>query len=133
MTSSPRPRAPRRRLLAAAVLLKLALVLLGLAFANSGSAQTAQLPIAVQADLMVKVVAFDRNFRARAGDKVIVRLAAADDAASMRATMDMKSALSRVPRIADLPHEEQIIASNNPAVIAAAARDRRAAIVYLAP
>jgi hypothetical protein len=91
------------------------------------------LPVGVQADLMVKVAGFDRNFRSRAGDKVIVILAAADDSASMRAAVEMKSALARVPKIADLPHEEQIVASNNPAVIAAAARDRRAAIVYFAP
>jgi hypothetical protein len=119
--------------LAAAVLLQFALALFGLSFADHGGAQTAQLPVGVQADLMVKVAGFDRNFRSRAGDKVIVILAAADDSASMRAAVEMKSALSRVPKIADLPHEEQIVASNNPAVIAAAARDRRAAIVYFAP
>lgn len=134
MTSSYRRRAPQRRLrLAAAVLLQVALALFGLSFAHQGSAQTAQLPVGVQADLMVKVAGFDRNFRARAGDRVIVILAAADDSASMRAAVEMKSALSRVPKIADLPHEEQIVASSNPAVIAAAARDRRAAIVYFAP
>jgi len=134
MTSSYRCRAPQRRLrLAAAVLLQFALALFGLSFADHGSAQTAQLPVGVQADLMVKVAGFDRNFRARAGDKVIVILAATDDSASMRAAVEMKSALSRVPKIADLPHEEQIVASSNPTVIAAAARDRRAAIVYFAP
>jgi hypothetical protein len=111
----------------------LLLALLALSFAGSGGAQTAQLPVAVQADLMVKVAGFDRNFRARAGDRVIVILAAAEDSASTRAALEMKSALSRVPRIADLPHEEQIVTSNSPAVIAAAARDRRAAIVYFAP
>ena len=134
MTSSPRPRAPQRRLrLGAAVLLQFVLALLGVSFADHGSAQSAQLPVAVQADLMVKVAGFDRNFRARAGDRVIVILAAADDSASMRAAVEMKAALSRVPRIADLPHEEHIITSTSPAAIASAARDRRAAIVYFAP
>lgn len=134
MTSSPRHRAPPRRVrLGAALLLQVVLALLGVSFANSGSAQTAQLPVAVQADLIVKVAGFDRNFRGRAGDRAVVMLVAADDSASMRAALEMKSALSRVPRIADLPHEEHIITSTNPAVIAAAARDRRAAIVYFAP
>jgi hypothetical protein len=134
MTSSSPFRAPRRRLrLAAASWLKVALVALGLLFADYGSAQTAQLPVAVQADLMVKVAAFDRNFRARAGDRVIVILAAVDDAASTRAATEMKAALARLPKIGELPHEEHIVTSNNPAVIAAAARERRAAIVYFAP
>jgi hypothetical protein len=114
-------------------LVQVALALLGLSFAHNGSAQSATLPVAVQADLMVKVAGFDRNFRARAGDRVIVIVAATDDSASMRAALEMKTALSRVPRIADLPHEEQILTSSSPAVIAAAARDRRAAIVYFAP
>jgi hypothetical protein len=134
MTSSTHSRALGRRLrLSAAILLQFALVLLGVSFPQNGTAQSPQLPIAVQADLMVKVAGFDRNFRARAGDRVIVLLAAADDSGSMRAAVEMKSALSRVPRIADLPHEEQIVTSTSPAAIASAARDRRAAIVYFAP
>lgn len=134
MTSRSHRRPLQRRFrLAAAVLVQVALALLGLSFAHNGSAQSATLPVAVQADLMVKVAGFDRNFRARAGDRVIVIVAATDDSASMRAALEMKTALSRVPRIADLPHEEQILTSSSPAVIAAAARDRRAAIVYFAP
>jgi hypothetical protein len=134
MTSSPRPRAHQRRLrLGVAVLLQFALALLGVSFPNDSTAQSSQLPISVQADLMVKVAGFDRNFRARAGDRVIVILAAADDSGSMRAAMEMKTALSRVPRIADLPHEEHIITSTSAAAIASAARERRAAIVYFAP
>jgi len=132
MTSSRS--APTRRLrLRAVAWLKVALAALSLSFADHGSAQTAQLPAAVQADLLVKVAGFDRNFRARAGEKAVVILAAVDEAASTRAAAEMKAALARFPRIADLPHEEQILTSNSPAAIAAAVRDRKAAIVYFGP
>lgn len=93
-----------------------------------------QVPTNVQAELLVKVAGFDRNYKARAGAKAIILLAAAPgDAGSERAVLEMKSALARVPTIADLPHEEQIVKSSSAAVIAAAARERKAAIVYLGP
>jgi hypothetical protein len=111
-----------------------ALVASMLSFPHDGVGQSAQLPTAVQADLMVKVAGFDRNFRARAGPKVVVILAAAsDDAASMRPVMEMKAALARFPKIAELPHEEQVVTSANASTLAAMARDRRAAIVYFGP
>jgi YfiR/HmsC-like len=124
-------RPPRRT---AAGWLFVALMASGMTFAYRGAGQSAQLPTAVQADLMVKVAGFDRNFRSRAGAKVVVLLAAAsDDASAMRPVMEMKAALARFPSIADLPHEEQVVTSASAATLAALARERRAAIVYLGP
>ena len=134
MTSSARPSRHRQSSrLRAAIWVKVVIAVLWLSFADYGSAQSAQVPSAVQADLLIKVAAFDRNFKGRAGNKAIVILAAVDEAASLRVAREMRSALATTPRIADLPHEEQIVTSNNPAVIAAVARERRAAIVYFAP
>jgi len=104
------------------------------ALAAHGYAQSAQVPVGVQADLLVKVAAFDRNYRSRAGDKAIVILTAMNgDAASMRAAMEMKAALARVPTIGDLPHEEQIVTYSSASQLADLVRSRKAAIVYLGP
>jgi hypothetical protein len=119
-SSSPSDRAwraslqiSRRQLLALAVL----------GVAGHAHAQSMQVPTSVQAELLVKVAGFDRNYKTRAGD----------DAASQRTALEMKSALAKVPSIADLPHEEHIVKSASAAAIAAAARERRAAIIYLGP
>jgi YfiR/HmsC-like len=135
MSSSARASSSGRWLrMRAALRVLVALVSVGMTFTYRGAGQTAQLPIAVQADLMVKVAGFDRNFRSRAGGKVVVILAAAsDDAAAMRPVMEMKSALARFSSIADLPHEEQVVTGANASTLASIARERHAAIVYLGP
>jgi hypothetical protein len=118
----------------AALRIWVALVLVGMTFSHRGAGQASQLPVSVQADLMVKVAGFDRNFRTRAGAKVVVILAAAsDDASAMRPIMEMKSALARLSTIADLPHEEHVVTGASASSLATITRERRAAIVYLGP
>jgi len=102
--------------------------------AAHGYAQSSQVPIGVQADLLVKVAAFDRNFRGRAGDKAVVLLVGMNgDASSARAAMEMRAALARVPTIGDLPHEEQVVTYTSAAALAEQVRSRKAAIVYFGP
>jgi hypothetical protein len=110
------------------------LTLAVLGFAGHAHAQSMQVPTSVQAELLVKVAGFDRNYKARAGDRGVIIIAAMpDDAASQRAAMEMKSALAKVPSIADLPHEEVVVKSASAATIATVARERKAAIIYLGP
>ncbi|MEO8905160.1 MAG: YfiR family protein [Polyangiaceae bacterium] len=97
-------------------------------------AQSMQVPSAVQAELTAKVAGYDRNFSARAGDKAVILLVAMpDDAESMRAALELKGALSRLPSVGDLPHEEQIVTFSNAATLADTVRARKAAIVYFGP
>jgi hypothetical protein len=45
----------------------------------------------------------------------------------------MKAALARIPKIGDLPHEEQIVSHGNAAALADVVRLKKAAIVYFGP
>src|SRR5262245_48422116 len=93
-----------------------------------------QVPFVLQASLMAKVAGFDRNFAARAGNKAVVLLVTAPgDTDSARAALAMKSALSELPKIGDLPHEEEIVPFTNAAALADMVRAKRAAIVYFGP
>src|SRR4051812_44137386 len=80
--------------------LALGMAALGLFFGRRASAETARIPVGLQASLIVKVAAFDRNFAERAGSQAVVLLVAMpDDAESMRAALEMKSALSQASQI----------------------------------
>ncbi len=124
-------RARRARLLR---WLCLGLLLLCTFSSAPGSAQNMQVPVGVQAELTAKVTAFDRNFPARAGSKaVILLMAMPNDAASMRAALEMKAALAKFATIGDLPHEEHIVSYPGAAALTELVRSRRAAVVYFGP
>jgi len=107
---------------------------LTLTFSRPSGAQSMPVPAAAQAELIAKLVGFDRNFAARAGGKAIIVIAAmAGDAESMSAALEMKAALSRLPTVGNLPHEELVVTYSNAAALAQAVRSKRAALVYLGP
>ena len=111
--------------------LALAAATLGLFFGRRASAQTARIPVGLQASLIVKIAAFDRNFAERAGSQAVVLLVAMqDDAESMRAALEMKSALSQASQIGEVPHQEEIVTFTNATALADLVRNRKAAIVY---
>jgi hypothetical protein len=108
--------------------------LAGLGLSSQSYAGDVQVPFVLQASLMAKVAGFDRNFAARAGNKAIVLLVTAPgDTDSARAALAMKSALSELPKIGDLPHEEEIVSFTSATALADLARSKRAAIVYFGP
>lgn len=114
--------------------LRYSLLLLCLFSSAHGGAQNMQVPVGVQAELIAKVAGFDRNYAARAGGKATILLVAMpNDAASMRAALEMKSALAKFPLIGDLPHEEQIVTFTGAGALADQVRSRRAAVVYFGP
>jgi YfiR/HmsC-like len=105
-----------------------------LAFSRPAHAQSMSVPTEAQAELMAKLAGFDRNFAARAGSKALILLVAvADNPASTRAALELKAALSRLPKVGDLPHEEQIVTYSTATVLADLVRARKAAIVYFGP
>jgi hypothetical protein len=107
---------------------------LALTFSSPSHAESMPVPAAAQAELIAKLVGFDRNYAARAGGKAVIILAAmAGDAESMSAALEMKAALSRLPKVGNLPHEEIIVTYSNAAALAQSVRSKRAALVYLGP
>jgi hypothetical protein len=107
---------------------------LAVTFSRPGRAQSMPVPAAAQAELIAKLVGFDRNFTARAGGKAVIIIAAmAGDAESMSAALEIKAAFSRMPKVGNLPHEEVIVTYSNAAALAQTVRSKRAALVYLGP
>jgi hypothetical protein len=85
----------------------------------------------VQATLIAKVAGFDRSFSSRAGKRALVLIVQAkDDSESARDAISIKAALSELPTVGDLPHEEQMVEYSNAPGIADMVRTRHAAIVY---
>jgi hypothetical protein len=107
---------------------------LGLLLTTSAHAQSASVPTSAQAELIAKLAGFDRNFKTRAGGKAVILLAAMpDNAESMRAAIDMKAALARLPKVGDLAHEGHITTYSSASALAEVVRARKAAIVYFGP
>jgi hypothetical protein len=114
--------------------LALALAAMWFVLVAQGGAQGMQVPATVQAGLLAKVAGFDRNFPARAnGTAIILVVQNADDPESVRAAGEMKSALSQISQVGNLPHEEVRVSFTNAAALAELVRSKRAAIVYLGP
>jgi hypothetical protein len=107
---------------------------LTLTFSRSSRAESMPVPAAAQAELIAKLVGFDRNFSARAGSKAVIIIAAmAGDTESMSAALEIKAAFARLPTVGNLPHEEVIVTYSNAAALAQTVRSKRAALVYLGP
>lgn len=102
--------------------------------ARPDRAEEASLPPSIQAELLVKVAAYDRNFAARAGARaaVLIVVKPGDDD-SARAGAALAKALGAQPALAGLPHDETTLAIADAATIVKTSKARRAAIVYLAP
>lgn len=91
-------------------------------------------PIRLQAELLAKVASYDRNFQARTGERVrTLLLVKSGDPESSRAAAEMKSALSSIPAIGPLPHDEELAVFTDAPALVDLCRARKAAILYLAP
>jgi hypothetical protein len=111
----------------------LAALLAVVGIARSGRAEDAAVPPTVQAELLAKVAAYDRNFAARAGPRaeVLIVVKPGDDD-SGRVGAAMQKALGAQATIAGLPHEETVVPFSDAPALARAAKGKRAAVVYLA-
>jgi hypothetical protein len=91
-------------------------------------------PVPLQADLLEKVAAYDRNLPARAGDRVVTLLLVKPGSdASQRAAAQLEAALEAKPTIAGLPHHVEPLQAADAAAIAESCRQRRAAILFVTP
>src|SRR5688500_16100836 len=87
------------------VLLSLIAGLFAVLMARSSLAGSALVPADLQAELLSKLAAYDRNFSARAGAtaSVLIVTKAGNPRSSLSAAV-MKSALGKLERIGGLPH-----------------------------
>jgi hypothetical protein len=105
-----------------------------LLFARIGRGDDVAVPVNLQAELVAKVAAYDRNLPTRAGDRVhVVIVVKAKDDGSARFAKHLESALGGVDRIAGLPHDEAIVTYTNAKALADLCRSKKVAIIYLAP
>jgi hypothetical protein len=110
------------------------LAAIALVLTSRGNAQSMSVPTDAQAELLAKLAGFDRNFAARAGNKALILLVEMPgNAESSRAALEMKAALSRIPKVGDLPHEERIVTHTSASALADLVRAQKAAIVYFGP
>jgi hypothetical protein len=98
------------------------------------SAEDVAVPVPLQAALLAKVAAYDRNLPERAGERVLVLiLVRAETSDSLRAAAQMESALSATATIAGKSHVEERLVYTTPADLAASCRAKKPAIVYVTP
>jgi poly(3-hydroxybutyrate) depolymerase len=97
-------------------------------------AQEAAVPPGVQVSLIAKLVSYDKNFAARAGERArILIVTAKGDSDSARTAGQVKAALAETDRVGGVPHDESVTEYTDTEALAKACRDQRAAIVYLMP
>lgn len=101
---------------------------------DAAYAQEVAVPVNLQAELVAKVAAYDKNLPARAGDKVHVLIVVnpKDDGAN-RFAKSMESALGGVDRIGGLPHDETTTPYKDAKSLAETCKTKKIAIVYIAP
>ena len=98
------------------------------------SAEQVAVPVTRQAELLVRVAAYDRNLAARAGGKVRVLIVTQPDDSDSRATgAQMDAALHRFDSIAHLPFDVSTVNYPGGAGLAALCRSAHYSIVYVTP
>lgn len=108
--------------------------LVGFFTPRAGHAEETAVPAELQAELIAKLTAYDRNFPARAGDAVrILVVVKPGDVRSKLSAAAMQLAFSRLDRIGGLPHQEKIVQYETADGLAKLCRANRAAVVYITP
>lgn len=110
------------------------LVAVALSFAVPVLAEQVQIPARLQAALVAKVAAYDTHFAARAnGDALVLIVVAAGKAESVRFGEEIRAELALQPKIGGLNHREELVRFSTAAELAKTCREKRAAMVYIAP
>lgn len=93
----------------------------------------AAVPLKLQAQLLAKVSAYDRNMKKRAGDRVRVIVAQKEGSTgSRRVAKRFLSALESIDEIAGLPHESSRASFSSTTELREVVEKEQAAVVYLA-
>jgi hypothetical protein len=109
-------------------------LLTALAAPWASAAEDDEVPPALQAALLAKVAAYDRNLTARAGERVLTLIVSRPkDAESHRVSGLLKEAMASQGPIAELPHVEEEVTLTTPAALAELCRAKKAAVVFVGP
>jgi hypothetical protein len=111
-----------------------ALVAAGVALGLPAHAEDVPVPINLQAELLFMMAAEDKNLPERAGEvvRVLVVVKPGEEAARAAAQFQAAAAAGK-PKVAGLPHAEEVVQFSGATALAATCKARSASIVYLAP
>jgi hypothetical protein len=102
--------------------------------ARTSRAELVSVPIELQAELLAKVLVYDRNMPARAGDRAqVLVLESGSDGESGRFASRMQAALHLLPQIGGFSHDERIVEYSGATDLAQQCRAQRAAILIVSP
>jgi len=91
-----------------------------------------EVPIRLQAELLAKVAAYDRNFAERARGRAQVLIAVkAGDAASARVAEQIHAELAVLREVGGVPHREELVTYSSRRTLAELCKSRGAAVLYL--
>ena len=97
-------------------------------------AEEPRVPPRLQAELLAKVAAYDTKFSQRARGRALVLVVSAPRVAdSERFAAQIRAELAKQPRIGGVDHMEDNLRFSTAAELARVCRERRPAVVYLAP
>jgi YfiR/HmsC-like len=106
----------------------------GLTLTDLAEAEETRIPARLQAELLAKVAAYDGRFLARAGARATVLVVVAPDVAdSERFGAQIRAELSKQPKIGGIEHMEEVVRFSTPAELSRLCKERKVALVYLAP
>jgi hypothetical protein len=116
----------RRSFLSASIALGVGL------YVRQGRTQTIEVPVRLQAELLSKVVAYDRGFveRARGHAKVLI-LVKGGDAESERIGEQIHDELGVLKDLGGLPHSQEVIRFSNPRAVVELSKSRSASVLYV--
>ncbi|HEY3447912.1 MAG TPA: YfiR/HmsC family protein [Myxococcales bacterium] len=105
-----------------------------LAAAGTAWAREPTVPVPLQMDLLAKVAVYDRNLPTRAGERVVALVVhKGGDDESARGAAQAMLALKGRTELGGLPFATEELAFTDAEALAKACRERKAALVYLAP
>jgi hypothetical protein len=108
------------------------MVLAGLVAATPG--ERLAVPVELQAELLAKVVRYDRNFAVRAGSTTRVLVVYAPESPeSERVARALMAALVARPALGGVPHDDELVPFSNATRLVALAREQRATLIVFAP
>lgn len=99
---------------------------------SKSGAQSVEVPVRLQAELLAKVVAYDRNFLARThGRALVLVVVKPGDAESARLGEQIHDELGVLDQFGGLPHSEEVVVYSARRALTELVKSRGAAVVYL--
>ncbi|HEX2678147.1 MAG TPA: YfiR family protein [Polyangiales bacterium] len=117
------------RALSACAAICLAAATFGLSIAG---AEDAEVPVRLQIDLLGRVLPYDRNFAARAGEELhVLVVIKSDDADSKRLGAQILAELRARSLLGQVRHTTELVSFSDARTLAGLCKARRAGLVYL--